>query len=249
MFCVYHFIIKLHSTGACANITIREIMLINIISSASWALQGACSGGHPKCFRIFCVQASKLCCNAQSAAATTWYGWRQGQGTHAPLASSLPLDNALGGACCQTPLFFRVFPLKQFPCLCVHCILGLFAVPELQRSVQQGSGSHSRRQHRHWSLCALQYVFVCSARNAVVSSERVKLTPSSPARALVTVCIAFCVWLQCLKCSGQFSKAQAHTVVPLEGIPRTGSSKDFKSMADIGGEDVGSKVTGWLVGQ
>ena len=159
-----------------------------------------------------------------------------------------PLGQCPGGACCQTPLFFRVFPLKQFPCLCVHCILGLFAVPELQRSVQQGSSSHSRRQHRHWSLCTLQSVFVCSARNAVVSSERVKLTPSSPARALVTVCIAFCVWLQCLKCSGQFSKAQAHTVVPLEGIPRTGSSKDFKSMADIGGEDVGSKVTGWLVG-
>ena len=31
--------IKLLSTGACANITIREIMLINIISSASWTLQ------------------------------------------------------------------------------------------------------------------------------------------------------------------------------------------------------------------
>ena len=30
--------IKLLSTGACANITIREIMLINIISSASWTL-------------------------------------------------------------------------------------------------------------------------------------------------------------------------------------------------------------------
>ena len=31
--------IKLLSTGACANITIREIMLINIISSAGWTLQ------------------------------------------------------------------------------------------------------------------------------------------------------------------------------------------------------------------
>ena len=34
--------IKLLSTGACANITIREIMLINIISSASWTLQVRC---------------------------------------------------------------------------------------------------------------------------------------------------------------------------------------------------------------
>ena len=33
--------IKLLSTGACANITIREIMLINIISSASWTLQSS----------------------------------------------------------------------------------------------------------------------------------------------------------------------------------------------------------------
>ena len=31
--------IKLLSTSACANITIREIMLINIISSAIWTLQ------------------------------------------------------------------------------------------------------------------------------------------------------------------------------------------------------------------
>ena len=31
--------IKLLSTGACANINIREIMLISIISSASWTLQ------------------------------------------------------------------------------------------------------------------------------------------------------------------------------------------------------------------
>ena len=31
--------IKLLITGTCANITIREIMLINIISSASWTLQ------------------------------------------------------------------------------------------------------------------------------------------------------------------------------------------------------------------
>ena len=30
---------KLLSTGACANINIREIMLISIISSASWTLQ------------------------------------------------------------------------------------------------------------------------------------------------------------------------------------------------------------------
>ena len=37
--------IKLLSTGACADITIREIMLINIISSASWTLQGGCGGG------------------------------------------------------------------------------------------------------------------------------------------------------------------------------------------------------------
>ena len=31
--------IKLLSTGACANINIREIMLISIISSASWTLK------------------------------------------------------------------------------------------------------------------------------------------------------------------------------------------------------------------
>ena len=31
--------IRLLSTGACANINIREIMLISIISSASWTLQ------------------------------------------------------------------------------------------------------------------------------------------------------------------------------------------------------------------
>ena len=31
--------IKLLSTGACANINIREIMLLSIISSASWTLQ------------------------------------------------------------------------------------------------------------------------------------------------------------------------------------------------------------------
>ena len=31
--------IQLLSTGACANINIREIMLISIISSASWTLQ------------------------------------------------------------------------------------------------------------------------------------------------------------------------------------------------------------------
>ena len=34
MFCVYQVL----STGACAYITIREIMLINIVSSASWTL-------------------------------------------------------------------------------------------------------------------------------------------------------------------------------------------------------------------
>ena len=132
---------------------------------------------------------------------------------------------------------------------CVHCILRLFAVPEMQWSVQQGTSSRHHPQHGHWSLCALRSVFVCSAGNAAVSSERVKLTPWSLAQALVTVCIAFCVCLQCLKCSSQFSKAQAHTVIPEEGIPRTGSSKDFRSMADIGGEDIGNKVTGWLVGQ
>ena len=37
--------IKLLSTGACANITIREIILINIISSASWTLRGGGGGG------------------------------------------------------------------------------------------------------------------------------------------------------------------------------------------------------------
>ena len=36
--------IKLLSTGACANITIEEIMLINIISSASWTLRGVREG-------------------------------------------------------------------------------------------------------------------------------------------------------------------------------------------------------------
>ena len=148
-----------------------------------------------------------------------------------------------GGACRRTPLFFRVFPLKQFPCLCAHCILGLFAVPEMQWSVQRGQA------HTIIPSTGIGHCVHCILRLfAVVSSERVKLTPSSPAQALVTVCIAFCVCLQCLKCSSQFSKAQAHTVIPEEGIPRTGSSKDFRSMADIGGEDVGNKVTGWLVG-
>ena len=101
---------------------------------------------------------------------------------------------------------------------CVLCNPCLFAVPEKQWSVQRGSSSHHHPQRGHWSLCALHSAFVCSARNAVVSSERVKLTPSSPAQALVTVCIAFCVCLQCLKCSGQFSKAQAHVIIPSTGI-------------------------------
>ena len=307
--------------------------------------------GHPN-VSVFLLPVRRLCCDAQSAAATTWCGWRQGQST---LMHRWPLPSPRTmpwGACHRTPLFFRVFPMKQFPCLCAHCILVLFAVPEMQWSVRRGSSSHHHPQHRHWSLCALHSAFVCSARNAVVSSERVKLTPSSPAQAsvtvciafcvclqyqecsgqfregqahtiipstgighcvlcnlclfavpemqwsvqrescshhhpqhrhwslcalqsvsvcsagnavvssegvmltpsspaqaLVTVCIAFCVCLQCLKCSSQFSKAQAHTVIPEEGIPRIGSSKDFRSMADIGGEDVGNKVTGWLVGQ
>ena len=37
--------VKLLSSGACANITIREIMLINMISSASWTLQAGRWGG------------------------------------------------------------------------------------------------------------------------------------------------------------------------------------------------------------
>ena len=37
--------IKSLSTGACANITMWEMMLINIISSASWTLQAGRWGG------------------------------------------------------------------------------------------------------------------------------------------------------------------------------------------------------------
>ena len=39
--------IKLLSTGACANINIREIMLISIISSASWTLHVVPYSGMP----------------------------------------------------------------------------------------------------------------------------------------------------------------------------------------------------------
>ena len=48
-----------------------------------------------------------------------------------------PLGQCPGGHAAG-PLCFSVFPLKQFPCLCAHCILGLFAVPEMQWSVQRG---------------------------------------------------------------------------------------------------------------
>jgi len=57
--------------------------------------------GHSECFRIFCVQVKKLCCDAQSAAATMWYCWRQGQSTlthHWPLPSHQTMRTA-------TPLF------------------------------------------------------------------------------------------------------------------------------------------------
>ena len=170
--------------------------------------------------------------------------------SHAPLASSLPLDNALGGmppdpfvfqfslwssfhACVRIAFWVCLQCLKcsgQFregqahtiiPSTgmghCVHCILRLFAVPGMQWSVQRGSSSHHHPQHRHGSLCALHSAFVCSARNAVVSSEGVKLTPSSPAQAWVTVCFAIHVCLQCLKSSGQFRGGQAHTIIPSEG--------------------------------
>ena len=59
-----------------------------------------------------------------------------------------------------------------------------------------------------------------------------------------SLCIVFHVCLQCLKCSSQFTKGQAHTVIHREDIAHTGSSKDFKSMADTGGEDINDKGTG-----
>ena len=61
---------------------------------------------------------------------------------------------------------------------------------------------------------------------------------------LVTQRMTFHVCLQCLKCSSQFTKGQAHTVIHREVIAHTGSSKDFKSMADTGGEDINDKGTG-----
>ena len=133
--------------------------------------------------------------------------------SHAPLASSLPLDNARGGMP-PDPFVFQFSLWSSFHACVRIAILG----------------------------------FVCSAWNAVVSSERVKLTPSSPAQALVTVlhCILglFAVpemqWsvqrgqahtiipstlighcVHCilrLFCSGQFREGQAHTIIPSTGI-------------------------------
>ena len=40
--------IRLLSTGACANINIREIMLMSIISTASWTLQGRYQGNRTR---------------------------------------------------------------------------------------------------------------------------------------------------------------------------------------------------------
>ena len=47
--------VKLLSTGTCANINIREIMLISIISSASWSLRvgGGGGGGENVIFSCF----------------------------------------------------------------------------------------------------------------------------------------------------------------------------------------------------
>ncbi|KAL8608016.1 hypothetical protein ACOMHN_023832 [Nucella lapillus] len=43
------------------------------------------------------------------------------------------------------------------------------------------------------------------------------------------------VMYQCLKCSGQFQKGEATAFVYRESIPRTGSIRDFNSVANIGG--------------